>query len=483
MKEGDGCFPENESSRILPVGDSRKQTTGHHIPTKAFMEPRSLARVVWEEGMHLAQHHFQAQNRFFEDSSSFAISSLFFRSYGFVGLELDQEALLNGTVTLTHGRGFLPDGLPFHFPHDPPPAPLGLRDLFSPTRPAHVVHLAIPAFRPGSANAANQDQEGADNRRFLMEEVDRIDELSGEETGRVTVARKNFRLVLDDQLDEMEGMVSLPVARVTRDGKGSFTYDARFIPPVLRIGAVPALGSLLDRILEMVSARGDSLRAQHGASPAGEVAEMWLSHAIHQALPTLRHLRETRGAHPETLYQELARLGGALCTFSLDAHPSELPLYDHDDLGACLRELERHLRSRLEVVLPSGSYRIPFKPAAPPFLHAQVQDREALHSARFFLSIKGSSSSGSLVELTQRLVKVCSGEHIARLVREAFPGLKMTHLSSPSPALRPEEGAHYFELEKSGPCWTAIQKSGTVGIYVPDAIPDPHLQLVVLPRE
>jgi type VI secretion system protein ImpJ len=447
------------------------------------MEPRSLARVVWEEGMHLAQHHFQAQNRFFEDSSRFAISSLFFRSYGFVGLELDREALLNGTVSLTHGRGFLPDGLPFHFPHDPPPDPLGLRDLFSPTRPAHVIHLAIPAFRPGAANAAADDDVEAPSRRFLLDEVDRIDEISGEETGQVTVARKNFRLVLDDHLEEMEGMITLPVARVTRDGRGSFTYDPNFIPPVLRIGAVPALGSLLDRVLEMVSARGEGLRAQHGTSPGGEVAEMWLSHAIHQSLPTLRHLRETRGAHPEALYQEMARLAGALCTFALDAHPSDLPLYDHDDLGGCFRALERHLRSRLEVVLPSGSYRIPFLPADPPFRNAQVQDREALHSARFFLSIQGSSSAGELVELTQRLVKVCSAEHIERLVREAFPGLKMTHIPSPPAALRPESGAHYFELEKSGPCWTAIEKSGTLGIYVPDSIPEPEVQLVVLPKE
>jgi type VI secretion system protein ImpJ len=29
---------------------------------------KPLSRVVWHEGMHLAQHHFQAQNRYFEDS-------------------------------------------------------------------------------------------------------------------------------------------------------------------------------------------------------------------------------------------------------------------------------------------------------------------------------------------------------------------------------------------------------------------------------
>ena len=43
---------------------------------------KQLSRVVWNEGMHLAQHHFQAQSRYFEDAIQFALSSLFFAPYG-----------------------------------------------------------------------------------------------------------------------------------------------------------------------------------------------------------------------------------------------------------------------------------------------------------------------------------------------------------------------------------------------------------------
>src|SRR4051794_35998425 len=35
---------------------------------------RSLSRVVWFEGMYLGPHHFQAQSRYFEDSTNFATS-------------------------------------------------------------------------------------------------------------------------------------------------------------------------------------------------------------------------------------------------------------------------------------------------------------------------------------------------------------------------------------------------------------------------
>jgi len=64
-----------------------------------------LSRVVWSEGMYLGPHHFQVQSRYFEDSIRFAISSLWFASYGLSGVELDADALHNGTVSLLHARG------------------------------------------------------------------------------------------------------------------------------------------------------------------------------------------------------------------------------------------------------------------------------------------------------------------------------------------------------------------------------------------
>src|SRR5258705_10155972 len=110
---------------------------------------KQLSHIVWNEGMHLAQHHFQAQSRFFEDTVQFALTSLFFRPYGLVACELDADALLNDSVSLAHARGVMPDGLPFDIPSsDPAVQPLPIRDRFSPTSDSHLVLLGIPAYRP-----------------------------------------------------------------------------------------------------------------------------------------------------------------------------------------------------------------------------------------------------------------------------------------------------------------------------------------------
>src|SRR5947207_2335418 len=159
---------------------------------------RNLSKVVWQEGMHLAQHHFQVQSRYFEDSIAFVLAQLFFKPYGLAGYELDVEALRNGTVAIIHGRGVMPDGLAFHFPDaDPPPPPREIRELFSPTQDGHTVFLAIAPYRSGQANCALGAGATEMGARYLAETNPVADDLTGRDEKAVSLGRKNFRMLLD----------------------------------------------------------------------------------------------------------------------------------------------------------------------------------------------------------------------------------------------------------------------------------------------
>src|SRR3974377_2178622 len=82
------------------------------IKYRAYFRPsmRLLSSVVWSEGMYLAPHHFQAQNRYFEDSVQFATASLWRHAFGFTTLQIDADALRSGTVALLSARGIFEDG-------------------------------------------------------------------------------------------------------------------------------------------------------------------------------------------------------------------------------------------------------------------------------------------------------------------------------------------------------------------------------------
>lgn len=460
---------------------------------------RNLSPVVWSEGMHLAQHHFQLQSRYFQDTTTFALETLFSDAWGVVTCELDDEALLNGTVSVVRARGVFPDGLAFQVPEDPPPAPLEIRERFSPTRDAHTVVLCVPPYRPEGANLeGDPETTGA---RYRSAEVEVVDEATGESTARVRVGLKNLALHLDD--DVPDEAVALPLARIRRDGSGRFVYDRDYVAPTLQIRGSSGLLQRLRRLVEVLDEKartvggsgsdiGDASRYS-----GAEVASFWFAHALHSSLPALRHHLAAPSAHPEELYLELARLAGALCTFTAGLSAADLPAYDHRDLEATFEGLDRHIRRNLDIVKPSGAVRMRLGPLEKDdvpadvgpiedryFSKAAVRDPRCLTpAAEWWLVVRPGESGGNVAERAPRLVKVCSAGFIVKLVKKAREGLELEHVESPPAALSPRVGQRYFRIvgrTNQNPCWRHIVDTGQVGVYAPESLADAHFEIAVL---
>ncbi len=448
---------------------------------------KSLCRVVWSEGMHLAQHHFQAQTRYFEDSLAFAMSQLFGQAYGLVGYELDSEALRNGSASLIHARGIMPDGLAFHFPDaDPLPEPRDISQLFSPTQDSHLLLLAIPPYRIGRPNSSLGEESGAADVRFVARQSQVLDDTTGQDEKAVAIGRKNFRLLLD--IEPANEDVVLPLARIRRDGSGQFVYDPEYVPPCLQIGASPRLLEILKRILDVLEAKSAALVAERQAEhksmadyAANEVANFWLAHAIHSSLAPLRHMWETRRASPEKLYTELSRLAGALCTFSLDTNPRDLPEYDHDRLGECFDRLDGHIRAGLEVIMPTARIAIPMERTRQFLFVGKIADRRCFGPSEWILGLGVEGDPRRVAAEAAKLVKVCSSKHIVRLVKEGIPGLPLQYLPTPPSAISPKVGHHYFRISQTGPCWESTVKTGEIGVFVPEALTVGNMELFVIP--
>ena len=147
-------------------------------PSKQVM--KLLSKIVWAEGMYLAPHHFQAQNRYFEDSVHFATASLWKNGYGFSSCQLDADALRNGTVTLVHARGMFEDGLPFDIPgSDSLPESRNIAAIFPPTADHLTIELAIPRWLPDGQNCKLESGPDANTRYSGVVEM-----LHDENTGR-----------------------------------------------------------------------------------------------------------------------------------------------------------------------------------------------------------------------------------------------------------------------------------------------------------
>ena len=453
-----------------------------------------LSRVVWSEGMYLGPHHFQAQSRYFEDSIRFAASNLWFEPWGLAGVQLDAEALKNGTVSLIHARGIFPDGLAFQMPEsDAPPQPRGIAELFPPAKDSVTVMLAVSPRRQDSPNTqlaanglANGAAESSGAARYRAETQLLHDETTGRDEKPVDIGRKNIELLLDTE--PAGDLVTLPVARVMRSGSGQFVFDPNFIPPSVQISASVRLMAILGRLIEILEDKS----ARFSRPSAGgkertwaefstrEIANFWLLHTVNSSLAPLRHHYVTRRGHPEDLFREMLRLGGALCTFAIESHPRDLPLYNHRDLEKSFGDLDRHIREHLETIVPTQYLEIPLKKRADYFYEAEVTDQRVLDRSRWIFGVRAGTSDPEVIGKAPQLVKLCSKQFVPQLVQRALPGMALTHLPAPPAAIPVKADFQYFSVSRNGPCWDHIVQTRQIGLYIPGDLPDPTVELLVV---
>lgn len=435
--------------------------------------------------MYLGPHHFQAQSRYFEDSIHFAADSLWFSPFGFLGVELNVEALRNGTLLISHARGVFDDGLSFDMPaSDPLPAGRQMEGIFPPTSATLLAYLAIPKRQTLGGNCV-LDGTPSPNTRFMAEDHAVFDEITGGEEKSVRFGRKNLRIVFEGE--KTDGLHLLPLARILRDGSGYFVFDEKFIPPVLRFNASATLMNMTRRLIDILTQKNISFTGttrgydrQATGMSAQQISAFWFLHAVNSGLANLRHLYLANQTHPEELYTEMLRLGGALCTFGLDTSASALPVYDHLELQSCFEALDSHIRQHLELVVPTNCFSVRLEQTDRYFWEGDITDTRLIGSSRWYLSVASNIGESELISGTPALVKVCSARFVPELVKRALPGMKLTHVSNPPSSLAPRITNQYFTVNRGGPCWDHLLETRRVGIYVPGDIPSPEIELLVL---
>jgi type VI secretion system protein ImpJ len=365
---------------------------------------------------------------------------------------------------------------------DPLPPARSIVDAFPPNRDTMTVLLAIPERKINGQNCVAAESGSADGARFSGELRMLHDETTGIDEKPVRVGRKNIRILFDTEASA--GFTTLPVARVTRDHTGHYVYDEAFIPPCVQLTASERLTRMLHRLVDILEDKSTALSRSSAKSlhefSTREIANFWFLHAVNSAIPPLRHLFATKRGHPEELYTEMARLGGALCTFAIDSHPRSLPLYDHANLDRTFDALDEHIRRHLEMIVPTNCISIPLNKTAAYFYEGEVTDARCTGPSRWVLGIRSPIGEVELISRTPQLVKVCSKLFVPELVKRALPGMAMAHLPVAPAAISARIDTQYFAINRAGPCWDHLVQTKQVGVYVPGDIPDPELELLVI---
>jgi len=97
-----------------------------------------------------------------------------------------------------------------------------------------------------------------------------------------------------------------------------------------------------------------------------------------------------------------------------------------------------------------------------------------------YLAIQAEMNEGELIQKVPHLVKVCSASHIEHLVRQALPGVTLTHVMSPPTTIPIKLNHQYFSLNQDGLAWEAIGRARNIAAYIPGDFESPVAELIVL---
>ena len=448
-------------------------------------------KVVWTKGMFLMPQHFQAQDDYFEQMLQFRVGVSNFANWGVSRLAVDEASLVNGLFTLRHVEGIMPDGLLFQAPLvDELPAARQIEEYFSAARQAHLdVFLAVPEERESARNfgmtQSGAQGAGRGSYRYLAETRTAIDATVGADEKAIQVAKKALRILFDGE--NLDGFVSLRVARVVRSASGTFVLLTDFMPPMIDIASSEPLMMLARRLVEIMAAKSASLgqtRRQRSRDLAdfsnSEAADFWFLHTVNTYLPELQHLWKVRRGHPEVLFLTMLRLAGALTTFALKDNVRDLPEYDHNNLGASFGALDERIRALLEIGWQSKCMAIPLRPTDRFIWSGTFADERQLGAAQFLISVSSPIATDELIAKFPRLAKVSSSPELTRLIQASLPGLSLRHQPAPPPSVRLNLSCHYFSLDASGPLWERILQARALSVFVPGEIAEPKMELLTV---
>lgn len=422
------------------------------------------AKVVWSEGMLLTPQHLQLGDTQRDLDAWGRIQAMHGAHSGVFGLEFDGAELAGGQLVLKRLSAILADGTLVDAPsHDLLPPARSLPSGASDRPVGALIALA-------DSTAVLEDVKGRSVPRYSVEEWKIEDPLGSGRSRRIEVARPSLRVVFEGE--PTDGMVTLKVGEFVRDGTGRWQAHARYLPPLLRIDASPALRRILeDTLVLLVSCRRGLIERRGTHAPtdlsAADTLLFWFLYSLNGAIGGLEHVLEVGTLPPERAYDHLRTCAAYLTTFSDDLAPMDLPPLRRDDLHGSFDGLTGVLRRLLETMLPVHHVQIPMQKQGQNLWRADIPGNVVIESADPLLILCGAAPDGRTHEDVREAIKVASARDIDFIVRAALRGIELQLLARPPSGVHVRGEALYLRLRKSAPFWDPLCQSRELAVYLP----------------
>ncbi|OXC79047.1 type VI secretion system baseplate subunit TssK [Caballeronia sordidicola] len=439
-------------------------------------------KPLWHEGLILTPQHFQQQEQWLNFSHRQFASLAVAEPWGVIDVQIDEEMLDAGRLSLTRLKLRLPDGTLIDTSVTdvlPRPRDLG-RDVAADMQSLIVV-AALPLLNADGSNCRFDNETLSRPRRYFREFIE-VPDLNGTGVEELSVERHAVHLLFD--FERHADDVVCPIARLTRGAKGRFEIDRTYVPPCLTLSANTRHQERIARLSDILLAKSTTLAvrrservdqiAEFGVS---DVSLFWLLHCIHTHWPKLAFLGTHPNQPPERLYEILAGLTGALMTFSTGTALTSIPMYEHAKQDEVFSTLESLIRDLLDAIIPSRVIPIGLARKSATTWSGQFKDDRLLEGADYYLSVNSSAPAFQIAEQIPKLCKVGAPDDIERIVNSALAGIPLKAVLRVPAAIPVRLENQYFALDARDPAHARMLAARACHVYLPTTLPDASFEL------
>ncbi len=421
------------------------------------MSSRKLLPVAWTEGMFLRPQHLQQQDLYNEDRVSARISAMDPFQWGVREFELDTEALSDNRIEITRLEVVMPGGAVIHYPGN---ATVESRE-FSPEVEGLDVYIALQRLNPAAANSAPMEGKNRDVR-FRVKTENAADLNRGGFETPIDLLVLNVRVFITGEELELETTDSIKLAKIvaTGDVGRPFALSRDYAAPLLALQACPPLVEEINAVVSQIAAKVRVVSGRTSTISTADLPNMWMRYTLARMTPLLRHLLATGATNPLRFYAALVETAGSLSAFALQ-EPAELPLYDHDDVFACYRELLAFIDTHLGGAVPDRFSELKLEIQTIGGRRFYVTKDLSLEQVDprnyFFLGIKAQIETEQLISLVAETGKAASIDELGSILMMNLAGLDIDHLPGAPTEIASKTGYEYFKVDSHGPKWNRVK--------------------------
>lgn len=317
----------------------------------------TVPSILWHEGMLLAPHHFQQNDKRIECALAHHHYAANPYAWGVHRMTIDTLSIGTGFFSILDLDAIMPDGTIVSYTkhtHQAKPLDVDLRpfkEACQKTTDEITLFLSMPTCLIGSHGHTEDDS--TEQRRFYSIEGGSVSD--DHARGNVITMHRllpNLHLTVSDHVPAYH--TGFPLVKIAY--QDTFTVTA-FTPPCLFVSHDMHIWQKCKSLVIKMREKGQHLcgtrQNQMGTSMVGETEH--LLRPLMMALPKMESILNTPHVSPYTLYQTLLETIALLSPLQMNKLPPVMPGYVHDDILNCMTPALSCLDAYLDTIEQSYS--------------------------------------------------------------------------------------------------------------------------------